>query len=449
MWCRLWAAVAFLAAAVLKAGVVRPDVVPDVVPDVFNASDIDDGLSLIQTSFTLHEGSSRAATSPPKAAARTAALAESPRAPLASGYPTQVPPTKQPSLTFRCHQFLLRGDLRLTLPIYLLLAWCMWSWAMVYLLRPLLLYTVPRSQASPGRGADSIFNTEEPVKAQPAPAPGEVGDARSDETEVQHLRRIDARVACLAGPGGAIVMVILVCLYLWGLHGRLMFVHIPKNGGTGIEYSGLRHQINWANEDMSLTVHSAMSDGSVCGSYHVPPYMWEESLPQWRKWMSPYFGAELFCVTRHPYERAVSEYTYLLSSQVDWSMDYVKKYENGLGDYPSCTKQGLNHFVQTTMHLLLANSTYIDDCHHVPQANYIWDPSGRQWCTNILRLDDLQTQFDQLMARHNYLVRLVPEHTNEANACTNIGTKDLDSQSRALLDKVYAEDFARLGYEPM
>jgi hypothetical protein len=241
--------------------------------------------------------------------------------------------------------------------------------------------------------------------------------------------------------------ILMVCLS-WSLQAcaaqRLEFVHIPKNAGTAVENAGWRGGISWSRFRLEFSFTSnIMPDGSSCSAYHVPPAMLRDR----------YAGAELFCVVRDPFERAVSEYTYLLNSDlqasmfsVSWGDKYAKLYHNGLHDFPGCSAEGLNHFVQRTMHLFKSGHRYIDDCHHVPQVEYIWDSSGRQLCRHVIRSEDLPHAFNALMERNGYAVRLGEQKEYHSSACPNISVATLTPQSKHLLREVYAEDFRLLNF---
>lgn len=210
---------------------------------------------------------------------------------------------------------------------------------------------------------------------------------------------------------------------------RLLFLHIPKNAGTTIEDSGRDVGISWGRMlNQGLKV---MPDGSKCNMWHVPPAY----LPAGKQF-NPYANAEVFCVTRHPYERAVSEYNYLVG--VPWGKQHPIM--------PLCQPLGLNNFLSATLQEVKGGKKFTNDCHMVPQSDYVWGPSGRQWCQTVLKIDHLTAEFNQLMAQRGLSVRLGPKKNSKAGVCPKVSTASLTPATKALINQVYAADFAKLGY---
>jgi len=90
---------------------------------------------------------------------------------------------------------------------------------------------------------------------------------------------------------------------------------------------------------------------------------------------------------------------------------------------------------------------YIDDCHHVSQAEFIWDGDGVQRCAHVLRTEDLPGAFDALMESRGYRVQLPAYVANsEKDTCPGLSARSLTPETRRLLGEVYAEDFRRLNY---
>lgn len=213
----------------------------------------------------------------------------------------------------------------------------------------------------------------------------------------------------------------------------MMFMHIPKNAGTAVEEAGLKHGIRWGRNHPELSFLRPMATGEFCMRYHVPPtYLTHRHL---------YEESETFCITRHPHDRAVSEYTYLLSK--DWAKGYLF-----LHDKPACTAEGLNHFLQMTLRRVQLGWKFHLDCHMLPQSEWIWDNVGKKWCDNVMKLEELPGAFDNLMEKRGSPSRLSKEKENSSGngACHGLAVKDLDDLSKEMIDNVYFEDFERLGY---
>jgi len=231
-----------------------------------------------------------------------------------------------------------------------------------------------------------------------------------------------------------------------GFSRRLEFIHIPKNAGTAVEMAGRNAGVAWGAAAILLRTRRSMPNGSRCSRYHEPPELFERLHNA-----NPYSHADAFCITRHPYDRAVSEYTYLLG--VRWGRKFANVHGTGLYDYPPCSEEGLNENVQRAAALVQAGHYYIDDCHHVPQVDYIWGRTAtgepKKYCTHVLRLEELSVSFDRVMAQYGYPVHLSKEKKNsKSKRCPDISAANLTQETRRVLDEVYREDFLLLNYTP-
>mmetsp|Transcript_89229 Transcript_89229/g.186485 ORF Transcript_89229/g.186485 Transcript_89229/m.186485 type:complete len:417 (-) Transcript_89229:67-1317(-) len=234
-----------------------------------------------------------------------------------------------------------------------------------------------------------------------------------------------------------ILVVITYYLVRRCAEGHLEFVHIPKNGGTSVEVAGLSGGFHWGVYALNLQGLQVMPDGSECSRHHVPPRMMEGP--------NPYRHAQLFCFTRSPYERALSEYNYLSTQR--WGAEYATSYDTGLFAFPTCSEEGLNHFVQTTTKMVLAGRKYIDDCHHLPQTDYIYDLHGRRVCHHIMRVDEMPSNFERLMQNYGYPVHLPAEQMlSTSKSCPNLKLSSLTQETRSLIWQAYEADFILLNY---
>lgn len=216
---------------------------------------------------------------------------------------------------------------------------------------------------------------------------------------------------------------------------KVKFLHIPRNAGSSIEEAGASMGIMWGLFDKDLGGKVMMPDGSICHMYHVPP-----------SFISHRFtDSDVFCAKRHPYERAVSEYKYLLS--VPWGRGYGKHYHDNLYAHAPCSAAGLNLFLQTTIRHVHQGNTYAFDCHFVPQSDYIWEASGKQVCKHILDVDALPGAFDALMARSGHKVELGTLRENShADNCPQLSASDLTADTKLMIEAAYARDFSNLGF---
>jgi hypothetical protein len=214
---------------------------------------------------------------------------------------------------------------------------------------------------------------------------------------------------------------------------RLLFVHIPKNAGTTIEDIAFNTGVKWGRH---YTLQpQRLPDGNVCQAWHTPPAYFPGAT-------NPYSDAEVFCVTRDPTDRMLSEYTYLVS--VKWGDNNPR-----LRTAPECSELGLNNFVASTLRVVQSGQPFVSDCHFTPQTMFIYGPH-KQWCTNIIRIDGLPDSFNNLMSDKGYPgVQLGKQKKNtRAHKCENLSVQSFTPETKQLISQVYATDFQRLGYTP-
>jgi hypothetical protein len=220
------------------------------------------------------------------------------------------------------------------------------------------------------------------------------------------------------------------------LHQRLEFLHIPKTGGSTIEQVGISHQVMWGMYRFgNYTDRGPLAEHPKLwvSSFHAPPAAAIEPIRQ------IYESAEkVFCITRNPYERAISEYTYRMTNPD------LRRGPSSLYEGNECTTEGLNIFIQRALTRVVAGEKFILDQHLVPQSEYIWE-GERQWCTAILRLDGLPYNFNNLMKSMDMDIVMDQEHSNPSS-CT-LPLAALSNKSKSLIQSVYHDDCMRLKYQ--
>lgn len=259
---------------------------------------------------------------------------------------------------------------------------------------------------------------------------------------------------------------------------EVVLIHIPKTGGTSIEHAAKQssYGIQWGFQyersrfrkirrdlpKVSTQIPACLGNwGSKCCSWwHIPP----RRLHDWR----PYYGAQhKFCVVRNPYSRALSEYSFSHGKD-------VRKL--------SCSELNatdVNVWLRTQMLAFVAGNTLVNDCHWIPQYQYI-EPGVRVWnsdvssvhgttdavddlydsnvtdaylahgpdnrsCTHVLRMESMSESFPQLMSVFNLSNIQLPHSSKSfASRCKNVSILDIDTQS--LIRQLYYQDFFQFGY---
>jgi len=219
----------------------------------------------------------------------------------------------------------------------------------------------------------------------------------------------------------------------------LVFLHIPKNAGTTVENLGHLAGARWGR---FMDFSGCSGGGTQCPDWHVPP--WEMGSP------NMYEGRDVFCVSRDPYERAISEYSYAVGNPHQYAGEFVWE-----AQMQACSAKGMNRFLRLALMRYMqgpvsSTGRYLLNCHLLPQSKFVWSPDGTQNCKHILRLENFSSEFTELMLQKNYSSVLDQSiaTTNEGGCEGLLGVDDLDAEAVSLINLVYAEDFRRLRYEP-
>lgn len=247
--------------------------------------------------------------------------------------------------------------------------------------------------------------------------------------------------------------------------GLPLFVHIPKNAGRYVEEE-LRHRRmpTGPNFGRRLPV--------LCSTAHIPPALF--AVDGHLRLQGAYLdnfpkaivgNSFLFAALKHPYERAVSQFL------------WVSKHINMIWGYRK-TRDDMNRYVQDSIQnasmgdrecqlqkTLLGGfyrkhreirsrltfcGRYMQDCHWVPQADYVFDQNrSRQVISVLLLADNISSELRALLGGtyDTSVTRPMPTpaqwnmgHTTGGWLC------DLSNSSRDMLDRYYAEDFALFGF---
>ena len=95
---------------------------------------------------------------------------------------------------------------------------------------------------------------------------------------------------------------------------KLLFIHIPKTGGTSVESKFKLIRKNELYEEKIVKI-----DGILFAKQHWLPYLIEKEFPEKFK------NYKKFCIVRNPYTRVISEYFYQFPKQMVTFEDFVLK----------------------------------------------------------------------------------------------------------------------------
>jgi len=234
-----------------------------------------------------------------------------------------------------------------------------------------------------------------------------------------------------------------------------LFSHIPKNGGTWVTKELLKRGLTWFNPGNACMVLPG-GNRVPCTGEHVPLGLAIDKGCA----KSPYYaGKQFFAVLRHPYARAVSQWSWGLSG---WT-DHLG-YEG--------TASGMNRFIQDS----ISNATvtgdealscvtpwpwhhscgrYLQDCHWLPQSDYIFDSRGNQpLVTTLLNQSTLSQEILALLGEPDLRSDRSVADDELANDMEDGATASvfaawlcaLTEQTKRMLDRHYAVDFDKFGH---
>lgn len=216
-----------------------------------------------------------------------------------------------------------------------------------------------------------------------------------------------------------IIFAILLLLYIFVVKttklqhnsSKLQFIHIPKNAGTTIENVANNNNIKWGKFNSDLRNHTNFKE---CTYWHTPPKYFNKG--------SYYDSKDTFCVVRNPYSRIVSEYKYRFGK-----------------DKTKLTKKALNEWIQNELVKLVNTNNFKYNCHLIPQYDYIYDNNGNKTCKHILKSENLNDEFNNLMKDYDIDLQLKDEKDNVSSG--GLSVKDLDEKSKNIIYEIYKKDF--------
>ena len=146
---------------------------------------------------------------------------------------------------------------------------------------------------------------------------------------------------------------------------RTRFVHIPRTGGTSIEVWAKDRNFSWGAIEsggiLAAWRQRWWAGAPWCNTWHIPP-KYDASVSS---------RTPMLAAIRNPYERAVSQALY---------------------SGASC--DGVDDFVRTRLSRFHAGERSLDDCHWLPQHEYVTDSRGALFENIVLlRAETLHTDF--------------------------------------------------------
>jgi hypothetical protein len=200
---------------------------------------------------------------------------------------------------------------------------------------------------------------------------------------------------------------------------RCIFVHIPRCAGTSVE------DVIWPGprDARDLWMGFVGPHGNryqAGGLQHLLARQIRQAVGARR--FDSYFK---FSVVRDPFDRAVSQFCHM-------------RYRRDLRGF-----LGMEDDASFTEYLAL-----IGGRRHVqwePQCSFLYDQEGRLMVDFVARFETLERDLGEVFERLGIQCASLP-HENAADRHQDIVYDD--EESRALVEKIYSEDFSRFGYRP-
>jgi len=90
-----------------------------------------------------------------------------------------------------------------------------------------------------------------------------------------------------------------------------------------------------------------------------------------------------------------------------------------------------------------------EDCHYLPQSEYVFDVGGCRVCDDVLVFEDLEDQFKSLLETYGFAYSDNAFETVllHKSSCPVINILDLDAEMLEIINQLYVNDFRNFGYE--
>ena len=185
----------------------------------------------------------------------------------------------------------------------------------------------------------------------------------------------------------------------------LKFFHVPKTGGSSIAHAAKEFGILWGALDPDYIIKWKTS-----GSRDHQPLYQAQDENIYQKWLNDW---DFFCVVRNPYEKCISEFFF--------------------GEYRS-QEASIERFNETIQKRISENRI---SNHWCPQYLFVYHDE-KQIIRHVLKYENLQKEFDDLMEEYNLPIRLT-YRSNVGNKKYSIS--DLDSKTIRMINELHKEDF--------
>eukprot|EP00578_Thalassiosira_sp_NH16_P010000 CAMPEP_0181119292 /NCGR_PEP_ID=MMETSP1071-20121207/23530_1 /TAXON_ID=35127 /ORGANISM="Thalassiosira sp., Strain NH16" /LENGTH=384 /DNA_ID=CAMNT_0023203841 /DNA_START=113 /DNA_END=1268 /DNA_ORIENTATION=+ len=236
---------------------------------------------------------------------------------------------------------------------------------------------------------------------------------------------------------------------------ELGFLHIPKTGGSAIEYAALNQaKKKWGwnawNDRKKHNDLKYTSEKYHNIYHHIPP---SDLSGLTNLSLAPYKGQDLFSVIRNPFTRVVSEVLYMcgFKHHIPAKMQCLNKAAVNMR-----LQETLTQVLSSTMVPGALATLMKDGNHYMPQWHFFYNRfTGERQTRYLLHFENLAEDFDDLMdtfslniTLNTALPRDLTRRTNytEINRHLFHSVKDLHETTKILIVELYRMDFELGGY---
>ena len=208
------------------------------------------------------------------------------------------------------------------------------------------------------------------------------------------------------------IIIIVSCIF--GKRYEMTFIHIPKNAGTFIEELGKENGYKWG---IYNDFTKKPKPNNRCSHWHIPPRYFKDDDKKYFK------NSKSFCIFRDPHERIISEFKYI-----------NRRNKNIV------TKDNLNKYIHSLPNKI-EKDKLAQDCHLIPQYEYIYDTNGDRFCDEILDFKNLNADIHNLNSKYHLGLKNINTSKKNDTSFSGLTKNDLDEQSVKIIESLYAKDF--------
>ncbi len=206
---------------------------------------------------------------------------------------------------------------------------------------------------------------------------------------------------------------------------KIIFIHIPKTGGTSIEK--MFWPYSFQNNEKNLRrgfINKYHNQYQTGGLQHLTASNIKKAVGQ-----DVFNEFSKFSVIRNPYDKIISQFSYM-------------KKRKDLRDF-------IEMDINTPFKEYLALITKTEHVQWMPQYKFLFDENDQAQCDNIIHFENMNEELSMTMKklkidkRFIFFDRKIP-HLNKSIRKTSI--EDFDKETKEIIYNLYKEDFNKFGY---